>query len=83
MRPVESPRGRRRRTRTQTRHKKAAPAAALPTQTLKAKVEQQSSRPPPAPQLVVAPVVRPDWVEVEMLDATDRGEGGFGHTGTT
>ena len=34
-------------------------------------------------QLVVAPVVRPDWVEVETLDATDRGEGGFGHTGTT
>lgn len=34
-------------------------------------------------QLVVAPVVRPDWVEVEILDATDRGDGGFGHTGTT
>ena len=34
-------------------------------------------------QLVVASVVRPDWVEVETLDATDRGEGGFGHTGTT
>ena len=34
-------------------------------------------------QLVVAPVVRPDWVEVETLDGTDRGEGGFGHTGTT
>ena len=34
-------------------------------------------------QLVVAPVVRPDWVEVESLDGTDRGEGGFGHTGTT
>ena len=32
-------------------------------------------------QLVVAPVVRPEWVEVETLDATDRGEGGFGHTG--
>lgn len=32
-------------------------------------------------QLVVAPVVRPDWVEVESLDSTDRGEGGFGHTG--
>lgn len=34
-------------------------------------------------QLVVAPVVRPHWVEVESLDATDRGAGGFGHTGTT
>ncbi len=33
-------------------------------------------------QLVVTPVVRPDWVEVEILDSTDRGEGGFGHTGT-
>jgi dUTP pyrophosphatase len=32
-------------------------------------------------QLVVAPVVRPEWVEVESLDSTDRGEGGFGHTG--
>ena len=34
-------------------------------------------------QLVVAPVVRPEWVEVEALDETDRGEGGFGHTGKT
>lgn len=32
-------------------------------------------------QLVVAPVVRPEWVEVENLDETERGEGGFGHTG--
>ena len=32
-------------------------------------------------QLVVAPVVRPVFEEVEQLDATDRGEGGFGHTG--
>jgi dUTP pyrophosphatase len=32
-------------------------------------------------QLVVAPVARPEWVEVEVLDATERGEGGFGHTG--
>jgi dUTP pyrophosphatase len=32
-------------------------------------------------QLVVAPVVRPEWIEVESLDSTDRGEGGFGHTG--
>lgn len=34
-------------------------------------------------QLVVAPVVRPEWVEVESLEASERGEGGFGHTGTT
>jgi dUTP pyrophosphatase len=32
-------------------------------------------------QLVIAPVIRPVWVEVENLDATERGEGGFGHTG--
>jgi dUTP pyrophosphatase len=32
-------------------------------------------------QLVVAPVVRPDWIQVECLSPTDRGVGGFGHTG--
>jgi dUTP pyrophosphatase len=32
-------------------------------------------------QLVVAAFVRPEWVEVESLDVTDRGDGGFGHTG--
>ncbi len=32
-------------------------------------------------QLVVAPVVRPEWIEVDSLDSTDRGVGGFGHTG--
>ena len=32
-------------------------------------------------QLIVAPVVRPEWVEVESLDGTARGDGGFGHTG--
>ena len=32
-------------------------------------------------QLVVAPVVRPEFVEVDDLDATERGSGGFGHTG--
>ncbi len=32
-------------------------------------------------QLIVAPVVRPEWVEVESLDETARGDGGFGHTG--
>ena len=32
-------------------------------------------------QLVVAPVARVAWDEVEDLDATSRGAGGFGHTG--
>lgn len=32
-------------------------------------------------QLVLAPVVRAAWREVEQLDATERGEGGFGSTG--
>ncbi len=32
-------------------------------------------------QMVVAPVARVQWEEVENLDATDRGDGGFGHTG--
>ena len=32
-------------------------------------------------QLVVAPVVRPEWIEVGALDETSRGSGGFGHTG--
>jgi dUTP pyrophosphatase len=32
-------------------------------------------------QLVIAPVVRTDWQEVASLDATERGAGGFGHTG--
>lgn len=32
-------------------------------------------------QLVVAPVTRGDFVSVEILDETARGEGGFGHTG--
>jgi len=32
-------------------------------------------------QLVVAPVVRAEWEEVAELDATERGPGGFGHTG--
>ena len=34
-------------------------------------------------QMVIAPFVRPDWIEVEVLESTDRGEGGFGHTGRT
>lgn len=32
-------------------------------------------------QLVVAAVARPVWVEVEALPASERGEGGWGHTG--
>ena len=32
-------------------------------------------------QLVVAPVAQAEWEEVESLDATPRGSGGFGHTG--
>ncbi len=32
-------------------------------------------------QLVIAPVVRADWVEVEQLPQSDRGDGGFGSTG--
>ena len=32
-------------------------------------------------QLIVAPVVRAAWVEVESLDETARGAGGFGSTG--
>ena len=32
-------------------------------------------------QMVVAPVIQADWSEVESLDATARGAGGFGSTG--
>lgn len=32
-------------------------------------------------QLVIAPVVRPEWVEVGDLRPSERGAGGFGHTG--
>lgn len=32
-------------------------------------------------QLVIAPVLRPRIVQVEELEPTERGEGGFGHTG--
>ncbi|MGH7707492.1 MAG: dUTP diphosphatase [Vulcanimicrobiaceae bacterium] len=34
-------------------------------------------------QLVVAPVARAEFVEVESLDATTRSDGGFGSTGRT
>lgn len=33
-------------------------------------------------QLVVAPVTRVAWLEAADLPATQRGDGGFGHTGT-
>ena len=32
-------------------------------------------------QMVIAPVYQADWNVVDTLDATERGEGGFGHTG--
>ena len=32
-------------------------------------------------QLVICPVVHADWQQVDHLDKTDRGEGGFGSTG--
>jgi len=32
-------------------------------------------------QMVVAPVTRVSWQEASTLDDTERGEGGFGHTG--
>ena len=32
-------------------------------------------------QLVLAPVTQAAWQEVDLLDETDRGEGGFGSTG--
>jgi dUTP pyrophosphatase len=32
-------------------------------------------------QMVIAPVIIPEQIEVDELDKTDRGEGGFGSTG--
>ncbi|MCS7188957.1 MAG: dUTP diphosphatase [Bacteroidia bacterium] len=32
-------------------------------------------------QLVVIPIVQVEWLEVGSLSSTERGEGGFGHTG--
>ena len=32
-------------------------------------------------QMVICPVAKVAWREVERLDATERGDGGFGHTG--
>ena len=34
-------------------------------------------------QLVVAPIVRVQWDQVEHLPKTGRGTSGFGHTGTS
>ncbi len=33
-------------------------------------------------QMIIAPVFGAQWEEVEVLDETARGAGGFGHTGT-
>lgn len=32
-------------------------------------------------QLVISPVIQAEWQQVDSLDETDRGEGGFGSTG--
>jgi dUTP pyrophosphatase len=32
-------------------------------------------------QMVIAPVVRAKWIEVNEIEETARGDGGFGHTG--
>lgn len=32
-------------------------------------------------QLVISPVIQADWQQVDHLDNTDRGDGGFGSTG--
>lgn len=32
-------------------------------------------------QMVIAPYTHGEWLETETLDETDRGSGGFGHTG--
>ncbi len=34
-------------------------------------------------QMVICPVIQAVWEEVPELTGTGRGEGGFGHTGTT
>lgn len=33
-------------------------------------------------QLIIAPVARAEWQEVDVLAETGRADGGFGHTGT-
>ena len=32
-------------------------------------------------QMIIAPVIQAEMIEVESLDETERGEGGFGSTG--
>ena len=32
-------------------------------------------------QMIIAPVTRVEWRQVAALDTTERGDGGFGHTG--
>lgn len=32
-------------------------------------------------QAIFVPIVKPDWVQMDSLDDTERGAGGFGHTG--
>ena len=33
-------------------------------------------------QMIITPVIQPNFVEVDDFDISDRGKGGFGHTGT-
>ncbi len=33
-------------------------------------------------QMIITPVIQPNFVEIDDFDTSDRGEGGFGHTGT-
>jgi dUTP pyrophosphatase len=33
-------------------------------------------------QMIIARVEKAEWVQVEILEETTRGAGGFGHTGT-
>lgn len=33
-------------------------------------------------QMVIVPVINPEFVTVDSFEATERGDGGFGHTGT-
>ena len=33
-------------------------------------------------QLVITPVIQPTFIEVDTFETSERGEGGFGHTGT-
>jgi dUTP pyrophosphatase len=46
-----------------------------------ARSPQQIARGDRIAQLVFQPIVRPRWIQVAQLAATDRGGGGFGHTG--